>query len=70
MGCSLPDSSRNVASRGTEYLVPSLKMFPISITRSIRSDAPAPRAGLAVRHLADVGELRLEVAAGLDPQQV
>ena len=40
IGCCWPRSSRYVAPSGTEYLVPSLKMLPTSMTRSIRSGLP------------------------------
>src|SRR6059058_6204069 len=40
IGCSRPDSSRYVAPSATEYLVPSLKMLPISMTFSTPSGLP------------------------------
>src|SRR5256885_1077033 len=40
IGRSWPDSSRYFAFRPSEYLVPSLKMLPISMTRSISSALP------------------------------
>src|SRR5918995_1160798 len=48
-GCSLPDSSRYIAPRASEYLVPSLKMLPTSITFSTESGRPhCPHASPAV----------------------
>ena len=70
MGCACPDSSRYVAFNGAEYLVPSLNIFPISITRSMRSSPSQSGTALAVTHLAQIRELGRVVAPGLDAQQV
>ena len=40
IGCSLPSLSRYVAPSGSEYLVPSLKMLPTSMTGSSSRGAP------------------------------
>ena len=51
---SLPSGSRTVTPSASVYLVPSLKMWPTSMTRSRLSGPAALGARLARRHLAQV----------------
>ena len=55
-GFSLPSSSRNVAPNGSEWKVPSLKMWPTSIAVSMRSVPPQSGHVSPSFGLADVGE--------------
>src|SRR2546428_2251643 len=61
MGLCCPCSSRYVAPSGSEYLVPSLKILPISMTRSTVSGWPhlgQPSPGSATRSEEHTSELQ------------
>ena len=71
IGCSSPSASWKRQFMLSEYLVPSLKMWPTSMPRFSIMLFAALRARVAGRGEPDVDDRRgLEVAAGHDPDQV